>query len=292
MQEQKRVTGSKKFLHWIHCWNKHVELYLEVALYYLLSSWWATEHSSGYLHIFWVSKVDSSACVGTMVTLPVVPGIAHLNTACRWSLWVLVCADIQQDTIIDFLSPKLSIMLAFSFFHSLPQSLLQLYLRPVGFNLFILKTSLQGRQAALCPVYWDVRTHSKAARITWDFTTPLVWGQPPVPQESWWAVWLLIPQHNAEYLHFTAWGWLKLFWLAHKSKSILCPAAWARRLLWGKHCPEMPDIWGFTLGVCSGAESWCQCTSFSMAEHPLSLMKISLPSEILVNVVIMKVQIF
>lgn len=29
-----------------------------------------------------------------------------------------------------------------------------------------------------------------------------------------------------------------------------------------------------------------------MAKHPLSLMKISLPSEILVNVVIMKVQIF
>lgn len=149
MQEQERAKGSKKFLHWIHCLNKHMELYLEVALYYLLSSWWATEHSNDYLHIFWVSEVDSAACVGTMTTLPVVPGIAHLNTACRWSLWALVCADIQQDIIIDFPSPKLNIMLGLSFFHSLPQSLLLLYLRPVYFNVFILKTYLQGRQAAL-----------------------------------------------------------------------------------------------------------------------------------------------
>lgn len=35
-----------------------------------------------------------------------------------------------------------------------------------------------------------------------------------------------------------------------------------------------------------------KCTTFSITKHPVSLMKISLPSEILVNVVIMKVQIF
>lgn len=35
---------------------------------------------------FLVSEVDSAACVGTSTTLPVVPGIAHLNIVCRWSL--------------------------------------------------------------------------------------------------------------------------------------------------------------------------------------------------------------
>lgn len=44
-------------------------------------------------------------------------------------------------------------------FLSLSQSLLQLYLRPVDFNLFIFKTYLQGRQAAL-PVSYRVRSEN------------------------------------------------------------------------------------------------------------------------------------
>lgn len=69
-------------------------------------------------------------------------------------------------------------------FLSLPQSLLQLNRGPVDFNLFVFKTYLQGRQASLSgSCQWDVRTHSKAARITWDFTTPPVWGQPSVSGE-------------------------------------------------------------------------------------------------------------
>lgn len=212
MQEQ-RVTGSMKFLCWLHCLNKHVELYPELALYYLMSSWWAAEHSSGYLHIFrsglcslcWYH--DETAC-GTW------------NSSFKYSLYMVsvsfaLCRHTARYNY-GFSKSKARHYIRAAFL-SLPQSLLQLNPGPVDFNLFVFKTYPQGRQAALSvSCQWDARTHSKAARITWDFNTPPVWGQPPVPQESWWAVWFLTPQHKAGYLHLTAWGWPKLFWLVHK----------------------------------------------------------------------------
>lgn len=157
--------------------------------------------------------MGSAACVGTMTTLPVVPGIAHLNIACTWSLWALVCADIQQDIIMDFPSPKLNTMLGLPFFHLHSPFCSYIWGLLTSMCLFSKHTC---KQPCLCPIEWDLRTHSKPARIPWDFTTPPVWGQPSVPQQSWWAVWLLVLQHNAGYLHFTTWGWPKLFWLAHK----------------------------------------------------------------------------
>lgn len=271
-------------------------MYLELALDYLLSSWWATEHSSGYLRVFWVSEVGSAACGGTMATLPVVPGIAHLNIACIWSPWALVCADVQQDIIMDFPSPKLNIMLGLPFFHFHSPFCSYIWGLLTSICLFSKHTCRAGKQPCLCPVEWDPRTHSKAARITWDFTAPPVWGQPSVPQQSWWLCGSSFSSTTLAICTSQLEGGPSCSDLHTKwtgSKSILCSAAWARRWpLWGKHCHEMPDIWGLTLGVCSGAEYWCQCTSFSITRHPLSLMKISLPSKILVNVVIMKVQIF
>lgn len=175
MQEQKRVTGIKKFLCWVPSFNKSVELYLELALYYLLSSWWAAEQSSGYLHVFrsglcslcWYH--DDTAC-GTW------------NSSFKYSLHMVsmsfgLCRHTARYNY-EFSKSKAKHYVRAAFL-SLPQSLLQLNLKPVGFNLFVFKTHLQGRQAALSvSCQWDVRTHSKAARITWDFTIPPGWGQP------------------------------------------------------------------------------------------------------------------
>lgn len=89
-------------------------------------------------------------------------------------------------------------------FLSLPQSLLQLYLGPVDFNLLVFKTHLQGRQAAL-PVSCRVRSENtlKSSKNHLGlYSTTRVRAAISATAELM-ALWLLILQHNVGYLHFT-----------------------------------------------------------------------------------------
>lgn len=97
-------------------------------------------------------------CIGTMTTLLVVPGIASINIACTWSQWALVCADIQQDIIMDYPSPKLNTMLGVPFFHFHSPFYSYIWGLLTSICLFSNHACRAGKQPCWCPVECVLRS--------------------------------------------------------------------------------------------------------------------------------------